>query len=219
MRYSLAPAFILGFLLASTALLQAQTKGSHRSFSITMTAGPSIALGSTRSTTGRGAVLDVQVAPGAEHRFSWTGGAILNFNNLPNSIVAAYNMPSGQIQFSTFVFDPVFTLMRTSHWRAYLSGGGGFGVKDVQFIDPNGNCDGGCVVDSKSSWQPAVNASAGFAFAPRPRVGVEFVQETTFNHLFTPAGSYAGFETAGTSFVSATIGFRINFRHPAIDPQ
>jgi hypothetical protein len=152
-------------------------------------------------------------------RWSFPLNATFSISWLPGPLLDQVQQPNGMNNLFALTLDPAFDVVRRPRWGVYATAGGGLSTKDVVLLAPDPTCNGndyiGCYnsTASESSIQPAVDAGIGFSFRARPYSRIEFYQETRYMDMFTPSGEFVGFGTAGTGFLEATFGIRINEWH------
>lgn len=189
--------------------------------------GPSLPTGDTSSTTNTGLVFNNEFGWHGSGRWVYPLNILLSFSYLPDAVVRTTSAPKGQTTLAAFTFDPAFDLVRGHSWGMYVTGGGGFSYKEASLLQYDPSCDSGgpdpcySVASSASSNQPVLDGGLGFTYRVGRNSILQLFQESKFVDMFTPAGSFPGFETAGERMVVLTFGARVNFAHgpnPATTP-
>ena len=224
---------VLALLLAAAPMAQAQatqasTHGGTGYWIFSAGDGASVPAGSTAATTNKGVVFSLEFGRHGAGRWLYPFNMMISVSNLPYAVLQTTNESNGQTNLFAFTFDPACELVRGRRWGMYAAGGGGYSLKQSMLLQPDPTCNGGygynaCFNDagSASSNQPVLDGGVGFTFRVRRNGIVQLVQDTRYVDMFTPKGSFAGFETAGVRLVVVTMGMRVNFAHgpnPATTP-
>jgi hypothetical protein len=134
----------------------------------------------------------------------------LNQQLITRTVLAQAQQVQGHYNIPAFTFQPLYRIARIGRLGAYVTAGGGISIKQIRFTDPvNTDADGNpLIISSVSTTQPVVVAGAGLYLFPLRKSTAALYVEGDFQHSFTPATTYPGLGTDGTSLIPITLGIR-----------
>ena len=213
------PAMLVVILIVGVAsVLCAQSTGAEKQSPIhhltfSESAGGSLVTGNSSKMTTTGGSLIVGIGDRRNRRWAYSFDTLLSFNGVPQAVLRQERQPNGQEDLLAFALDPVLKLADGTRWGAYATGGAGLSFKRVVFLRPSSTCSDayGCnsATASESSLQPAVDGGFGVTYRVHRDGKFQLFPEVRYLEMSTPKGQFPGFNTAGTSLVLLTFGFRL----------